>query len=210
MMLTYKNVQRLQGQDWYALELSNEHTLKTTLKRIGLAMPKIFKAEPCEAFIPIVKVERDKFEMATGDIIFVRSTSVRLIRRMLKIQGVINLFGSQSEGVSTEGQPLRSTPPTAVEDSYVQTLIERSLEVYGQRGQDVERGSFCRVLDGECARLCGEVTDVEGGWATLLIGLNSFSITLHTPLRNLIDLPGVPRSLRSFYYCDLVTDALNS
>lgn len=180
------------------LELRSEKTIESTMRRVGKSIASIFRNEALEIFIPVFKRDLDVFEMKTGCYIFVRSTSFQSLLRMKTITGVVSLV--------TEGDSNRATKAIKVDDAYVQGIIKDAEEEFRNRALGIEIGSFVRVLNGELRDYCGIVEVVGDGKAVVRITQKTKCILLETPVRNLLNLPNVPKELQVFYYCDLVRD----
>src|SRR5271157_2370894 len=115
MIITHGDVSRLKGLSWFLIELRSEKTIEPTMRRIGNALPGIFRDEPVEIFIPIFRRDLDVFEMKTQCYIFARSTSFAALLRLKSVTGVVCLV--------TEGESNRPSQAIVVEDSYVQGII---------------------------------------------------------------------------------------
>ena len=198
MILEYGNCTLLHGREWYLLELRSEKTAEPTLRRMGKAIPSIFRDDPLEIFIPVFKRDLDVFELATGPYLFVRSTNFQNLLRLKTITGIVAL--------STEGDSNRPSKAIKVEDSYVQTLIADAEEEFRKRAIGIEVDSFVRVLNGETRDYCGVVEAVGDGKAIVRINLKTKSILLETPLRNLLNISHVPPEQRVYYFCPLVEE----
>src|SRR5271166_1860533 len=108
MVLEYGEVSKLKGLHWFMCELRSEKTIESTMRRVGKAIPGIFRHDPIEIFIPVVKRDLDVFEMATGPYVFVRSNSFQALLRLKSITGVVALV--------TEGDTQRPSKAIQVED----------------------------------------------------------------------------------------------
>jgi hypothetical protein len=86
----------------------------------------------------------------------------------------------------------------------VQTIIATAEEEHRKRALGIEVGSFVRVLNGETRDYCGVVEIIGDGRAVVRITLRTKSILLETPIRNLLNLGGVPPERRVYYYGPLV------
>src|SRR5271157_618913 len=117
MILEYGDVSRVQGLPWFMMELRSEKTIESTMRRVGKALHGIFRHDPIEIFIPVIKRDLDVFEMSTGPYVFVRSNSFQSLLRLKSITGVVALV--------TEGDTQRPSKAIQVEDTYVQSLIKQ-------------------------------------------------------------------------------------
>lgn len=198
MILEYGDISKVKGMHWFMVELRSEKTIESTMKRVGKALHGIFRNDPIEIFIPVVKRDLDLFEMSTGPYIFVRSTNFQALLRLKQITGVVSLV--------TEGESNRPSKAIKVEDSYVQTLIQQAEEEHRKRAIGIEVGSFVRILNGETRDFCGVVEIIGDGRAVVRVTLRTKSILLETPIRNLLNLSHVPADQRVYYYCPLVDD----
>jgi transcription antitermination factor NusG len=196
VILEYGDISKLKSLHWFMCELRSEKTIESTMKRVGKALHGIFRSEPIEIFIPVVRRDLDVFEMSTGPYIFVRSSSFACLLRLKQITGVVSLV--------TEGESNRPSKAIAVEDSYVQELIARAEEAHRKRAIGIEVGSFVRILNGETRDYCGVVEIVGDGRAVVRVTLRTKSILLETPVRNLLNISGVPANQRVYYYGPLV------
>lgn len=198
MVLEYGEVSKLRGLQWFMCELRSEKTIESTMRRVGKAIPGIFRNEPIEIFIPVIKRDLDIFEMATGPYVFVRSSNFSSLLRLKSITGVVALV--------TEGDTQRPSKAIQVEDTYVQGLIKQAEEEHRKRAIGIEVGSFVRVLNGETRDFCGLVEIIGDGKAVIRITLRTKSILLETPVRNLLNLSHVPKEQRVYYFSPLVED----
>src|SRR5271157_4980583 len=198
MVLEYGEVSKLKGLHWFMCELRSEKTIESTMRRVGKAIPGIFRHDPIEIFIPVVKRDLDVFEMATGPYVFVRSNSFQALLRLKSITGVVALV--------TEGDTQRPSKAIQVEDTYVQGLIQQAEDEHRRRAIGIEVGSFVRILNGETRDFCGTVEIIGDGKAVVRVMLRTKFILLETPVRNLLNLSHVPKEQRVYYYSPLVDD----
>ena len=196
MILEYGDTTKLKSEPWFMVELRSEKTIESTMRRVGKAIPSIFRSDPIEIFIPVFRRDLDVFEMKTGCYVFVRSTSFQSLLRLKTITGVVSLV--------TEGDSNRPSKAIKVDDSYVQTIIADAEEEFRKRAIGIEVDSFVRVLNGETRDYCGVVEAIGDGKAIVRINLKTKSILLETPLRNLLNISEVPLDQRVYYYCPLV------
>jgi hypothetical protein len=198
MIITHGDVSKLQGLPWFMIELRSEKTIEPTCKRIGNALPGIFRDEPVEIFIPVFRRDLDVFEMKTQCYIFARSTSFSALLRLKSVTGVVCLV--------TEGESNRPNKAIPVEDSYVQSVIKEAEAEFRDRGKGIDVGSFVRILNGPTRDYCGHVEISHDGTACVRVDLKTKSLLIETPIRNLLNLSQVPPAQRVFYYCDLVAE----
>jgi hypothetical protein len=199
MILEYGQIEQLKGLEWAMIELRSEKTIESTMRRVGKAIPNIFRNDPIEIFIPVFNRDLDVFDMKTGAYIFVRSTNFQSLLRLKTITGVVSLV--------TEGGSNRPSKVIKVDDAYVQSIIKDAEEEFRKRAIGIEVGSWVRVLNGDTRDFCGTVEAIGDGKAIVRIILKTKSILLETPVRNLLNRSDVPPNRRVYYYCDLV-DAL--
>lgn len=198
MILEYGDIAKVKGLSWYMMELRSEKTIESTMRRVGKALSGIFRHDPIEIFIPVVKRDLDVFELSTGPYVFVRSTNFNALLRLKSVTGVVSLV--------TEGDTNRPNKAISVEDGYVQGLIKQAEEEHRKRAIGIEVGSFVRILNGETRDFCGEVEIIGDGKAVIRVTLRTKSILLETPVRNLLNLSHVPKEQRVYYYSPLVED----
>ena len=198
MIITHGDVSKLKGLNWYMIELRSEKTIEPTMRRIGNAIPGIFRDDPVEIFIPVFKRDLDVFEMKTQCYIFARSTSFSALLRLKSVTGVVCLV--------TEGESNRPNKAIPIEDQYVQTIIAEAEEEFRNRAQGIAVGSFVRILNGETRDYCGTVEVINDGQAAVRVDLKTKQLLIETPLRNLLNLSHVLEHLRVFYYCSLVDE----
>src|SRR5271166_5003945 len=141
MILEWGDVSKLKGLDWYALELRSERTIESTMRRVGKAIPGIFREDAIEIFIPVFKRDLDVFEMGTMNLIFARSTNFQALFRLMTVTGVVQLM--------TEGETKRPSKAIKISDDYVQGLEAEAEKMHTARGEGIEIGSFVRILNGE-------------------------------------------------------------
>lgn len=196
MILEYGDISKLQGMNWFLMELRSEKTIESTMRRVGKQLGGIFRSDPIEIFIPVIKRDLDVFELSTGPYVFVRSTSFAALLRLKSVTGVVSLV--------TEGDTNRPNKAIPVEDTYVQSLIKEAEESHRKRVLGIEVGSFVRILNGETRDFCGEVEIIGDGKAVIRVTLRTKSILLETPVRNLLNLSHVPKDQRVYYYSPLV------
>ena len=196
VIITHGDVSKLAGLNWWMVELRSEKTIEPTMRRIGNALPGIFREEPVEIFIPVFRRDLDVFEMKTQCYIFARSTSFQALLRLKSVTGVVCLV--------TEGESNRPSKAIPVEDTYVQQIIREAEDEFRDRGKGIEVGSFVRILNGPTRDCCGVVEIVNDGQACVRVDLLTKVLLIETPIRNLLNLSNVPDDQRVFYYCDLV------
>lgn len=132
MILEYGDTNQLVGQPWFMVELRSEKTIESTMRRVGKAIPSIFRTDPIEIFIPVFNRDLDVFEMKTGCYIFVRSTNFQSLLRLKTITGVVSLV--------TEGESNRPSKAIKVDDDYVQGIIKDAEEGFRNRAVGIEVG----------------------------------------------------------------------
>lgn len=198
MVLEYGDVSKLKGLHWFMCEVRSEKTVESTMRRVGKAIPGIFRNEPIEIFIPVMKRDLDIFEMSTGPYVFVRSTSFQSLLRLKSITGIV--------GLCTEGDTQRPSKAIAVEDAYVQGLIHQAEDEHRKRVIGIEVGSFVRILNGETRDFCGMVEIIGDGRAVICVTLRTKKLLLETPVRNLLNLSHVPKEQRVYYYSPSVDE----
>src|SRR5271170_4629884 len=198
MVLEYGEVCKVKGMPWFMMELRSEKTIESTMRRVGKALSGLFRNDPIEIFIPVIKRDLDVFEMSTGPYVFVRSTSFAALLRLKTITGVVSLV--------TEGDTNRPSKAISVEDNYVQGLIQQAEDEHRRRAIGIEVGSFVRILNGETRDFCGTVEIIGDGKAVVRVMLRTKFILLETPVRNLLNLSHVPKEQRVYYYSPLVED----
>jgi hypothetical protein len=197
MLLTYGDCSKLKGTEWCMLEVRSEKTIEPTLRRIGKAIPFIFRDDALELFIPIGRRDLDTFDLEAAAYLFVRSTSFSGLLRLKTITGVVSLV--------TEGDSNRPSKVIRVQDSDVQALMRDAERRFREHSSGIGIGSFVRVLNGETRDFCGSVVAMGSGRAVVRIRLKTRSIMLETPLANLLNLSHVPPELRTYYHCPLVS-----
>lgn len=196
MILEWGDVSKLKSLDWYALELRSERTIESTMRRVGKAIPGIFREDPIEIFIPVFKRDLDVFEMGTMNLIFARSTNFSALFRLMTVTGVVQLM--------TEGETKRPNKAIKISDDYVQGLEAEAEKLHTTRGEGIEVGSFVRILNGEMRDFCGTVEVIGAGRAIIRINLKTKTCLNETPVRNLLNLSHVPKEQRVYYYGPLV------
>jgi len=107
MILTYKEVSILQGRPWHIVELRNPRMIEPTLRRLGKALPSIFRDDPVEIFVPVVKRDLDVFELSTEVYAFARSTSFSALFRLKSVTGVAGLVTAGDRAAKTMRSVLR-------------------------------------------------------------------------------------------------------
>lgn len=201
MILTYGDCARLQGLDWYILEI-REHTIEETVKRIGKMLPQIFREDPVEVFIPVQKRDLGLYELWTSCYIFARSTDRAKVAKMKMITGVV--------AVASEDDSARHSKFIKVTDDYVQNgLIERCLDAFLERARGIKVGSFVRILDGDARDFCGKVVSIGDAVAVIKVCLHTKIILVETPIHNLLNLSHVPENCQVFYYSEPVQEFID-
>jgi len=196
LILQYGNISKLKSKDWYYIELRSDKTVENTLRRVGKAIPGIFRSEAIEIFIPVNKRDLDVFDLETSVYVFVRSTAFGCLLRLKSVTGVVSLV--------TEGETNRPSKAISVTDDYVQTLVKKVERAFYERAAGIKQGSFVRILDGETRDYCGHVLLVTDGKACVKVDLKTKSLMIETPVRNLLNLSQVPDDQRVFYHSPLV------
>jgi transcription antitermination factor NusG len=200
MILTYGVTTQFGSQHWYMVELRSEKTIESTLRRMGEAVPNIFREHAVEVFVPLHRRDLNVFELKTGNYVFVRSKSFPALLRLKSITGVV--------GLVTEGESNRPSKAMTVEHSYVAALIAEARDSFFSRATKVQEGSFVRILDGLTRDWCGTVVTIQEGIAAVRVSLKTKLLLVETPVRNLLDLNSIPESLRTFYYSAILDPLL--
>jgi hypothetical protein len=198
MILHYGNITKLKNNPWFYVEVRSEKTIENTLRRIGKAIPGIFRNEAIEIFVPVNHRDLDVFELETSVYIFVRSTAFPCLLRLKSVTGVVSLV--------TEGETNRPYRAISVPDDYVQSLVKKVEQHFYERAAGIKQGSFVRILDGETRDYCGYVIYIGNGKACVKIDLKTKSLVIETPIRNLLNLSHVPEGERVFYNCPAVAE----
>jgi len=201
LILFYGDRKVLEGRVWYLLELSSDKTVQSIMKRVGKAIPSIFRDQSIEIFLPVFERDLDEFDMRTGNYIFARSTGLTQLLRLKTITGIV--------GIVTEGECNRPSKAILVEDDYVQQVMCDAKKAFDDRILGIKVGSFVRILDGETRDYCGKVTVIHDGKAAVQVELKTKLVIIETPLRNLINLPHVPPEQQVFYYGPLVKEMMD-
>lgn len=202
MILTSGDVSKLQGADWYALELRSEKTIEGVMRRVGSAIHGIFREDPIEIFIPVFKRDLDVFEMGTMNLIFVRSTNISGLLRLKTVTGVVQLM--------TEGDSNRPNKAIKISDDYVQSLIKDSKKEWAAHSEGIEVDSFVRLLNGETRDFCGTVQLMGEGRSIVKVVMKTKSVLIDTPTKNLLNLSYVPKEQRVWYYGSLVSELVST
>jgi hypothetical protein len=201
MLFQYGAIEKLKNKSWYMMELSNEKTIEQTLRRIGKAIPSIFRSEPVEVFIPVCVRDLDVFELKTGIYIFIRTNAIHPLLRLKSITGVVALV--------TEGETNHPSKAIMAQDSYVQEVIRDIQKIFYERAKNLRAGDFVRVIDGETRDYCGKIEVMQNGVACVRINLKTKSILVETPVRNLLNLNHIPEDQRVFYHGPVVSNLVN-
>lgn len=198
MLIVHGDTAKLKGKQWYMVEIRSERTGESTIKRLGKALPGIFRSDPVEIFVPILHRDLDVFELKTQCYIFARSTSFANLKRLQTITGVLPLV--------TEGDCNRASKVLPWPDEDVQKIITEAQDAFTKRAAGIVVGSFVRILDGQTRDYCGHVDAIVDGVACVRIDLKTRSVVVETPIRNLVDLSHVPVDQQVFYYGPLIAE----
>jgi hypothetical protein len=183
------------------VELRSEKTVESTLKRLGTALPSIFRDSSVEVFIPVFHRDLNRFDLKTGNYLFARSQNFQALLRLKSITGVV--------GLVTYGDSNHPSKVIPVEHAYVSAIIKDAEDFFLSRASQITTGSFVRILDGDQRDFCGTVVTLHNGTACVQIDIKTKILLVETPVRNLLDLSQVPEAERVFYHAPLVT-ALDS
>jgi hypothetical protein len=184
---------------WYILEVRSERTVENVIRRIGKAMPTIFKdGGNCEVFVPIEQRDLNLFSLQTSSYVFLRSDKKKELQKFKGVTGVV--------GILCDGEQQRIDKALMVEDDYVQNLIRETEQRFRQAPENIRVGSFVRVLDGLDKGFCGHVTSLDREFALVKVELKTRQMFIDTPIHNLKDLSHVPEHSRVFYYSELIDD----
>lgn len=199
MILTYGNTTKLKGLKWHILEVRSERTVENVIRRIGKAMPTIFKdGGACEVFVPIALRDLNLFTLKTGSYVFLRSDKKKELQKFKGVTGVV--------GVLCETEQQRIDKAIMVEDDYVQGLIKTCSTEFREIPKNIKIGSFVRVLDGLDKGFCGTVSSIDRDYALVRVELKTRQMFIDTPTHNLKNLDHVPEHSRVFYYSELVDE----
>lgn len=198
MILTYGDVAKLKGSDWYMVELCSEsaNAMEASIRRVAKALPSIFREHPVEVFVPIADRNLNVFDLNTGSYLYARSSSFDKLFRLKTVTGVV--------GLSTIGGSNHPSHAIKVEDSFVQQQIAIAKQAANEHAASIAIGSFVRVLDGEMRDWCGTVTNMHDGVAVVRVPLKTKIMLIETSVRNLRDMSHVPEDRRVFFYSEMV------
>jgi len=198
MILNYGDISKIKDCSWNIIELRSEKTSEETIKRIGKALPTIFKDDPAQVFVPIASRDLDKFEIMTDCYIFVRSLDPKKIVKLRTVTGVVWLV--------CHGEGTHPGRLIYLDNAYVDDLIDKCKDVFNKRSLGIVKGSFVRIIDGHIRDLCGIVKNIDNEIAIIQIDLKTTSMLLETPIKNLINMDFVPEEKRVFYYSSVISD----
>lgn len=197
MLLNYLDVTALESIPWYALEFSNSSTIEGTIHRVVRAIPKIFKTSPCQLFVPLMRRDLDVFELSNAEFCFVRSDDRRALLRLRQTTGVLGL-------VTSDGEDQRSTKTINIPCAYVADQIAAAEAAFRGRSDGVKLNSFVRILNGHHKNYCGVVVELTDAAATVEVKLRSKTLTIITPLLNLLNMDSVPVERRVYFFGPLL------
>lgn len=196
MVLEWGDISKLKDLPWYCVELRSEKTIEATMRRVGNAIKGIFRDEPIEIFIPVFKRDLDVFEMGTMNLVFVRSPNLSALFRLMTVTGVVQLM--------TEGETKRPSKAIKISNDYVQQLQKEAEKEFHAHSENIEVGSFVRILNGEMRDFCGTVEVIGAGRAIVRIDFKTKTCLNETPIKNLLNLSHIPKEQRVYYYGPLV------
>ncbi len=196
MILTFGNMAPHQDLKWYMVELRSEKTIESTLRRLGQALPLLFRETAVEVFVPISHRDLNVFELNTSTYIYVRCPVFQRLARLKKVIGIVGLATFGDSNLPSQAMP--------VENSFVQQQIAEAETAFLNRAQSIQVGSFVRILDGDMRDWCGVVTNIHDGVSVVQVKVKTKILLIETPVRNLLDKSHVPDCLRVFYYGELV------
>lgn len=197
MLFTYNDSTSLKGKDWYALELISETAASTeaTLNRVVRGVPAIFGSRPFQMFVPLAKRDLGIFELSTDSFVFVRSNSLDPLAKLKRITGVTGLL--------TAGRIENALP---VADKDVQPMIAEAKRHEASWSKGIRKGSFVRILDGSARGYCGHVISMRP--PTVRVKLLTKTLSVTTPLSNLLNLLNIPTHHQVFYYNAVLDESL--
>lgn len=199
MILRFGDTKKLKGGKWYILEVRSERTVENVIRRVGKAMPTIFKdGGVCEVFVPVDRRDLNLFSLKTSSYVFLRSDKKKELQKFKGVTGVV--------GILCDGEQQRIDRALMVEDDYVQALIKETEQEFLRGPESIVVGSFVRILDGLDKGFCGHVTHLDRNFALVRVELKTRQMFIETPLRNLKDLSHVPEHSRVFYYSELIDE----
>jgi len=198
VVLEYGDVAALAGRNWNCLEFSSERAVEQVLRRVASKIPTLFGKDPVEMFVPVLKRDLDLFDLASANMIFVRSKNQAALGRFRSVTGCLGLVMSNENAY-------RYKNAISVEDTYIQEIILEDQRRHENLSANVKIGSFVRIIDGEVRGYCGLVQSMTDSRATVAI-TTSRTIYLDTPIRNLLLLDHVQQDKRAYYFSSLIEE----
>jgi hypothetical protein len=199
MVLTYRDVSSLHGKYWLCIELYSAKSAEATVRRLGQMIPPMFREQPVEVFIPVVKRDIGSWELAHNNLIFARTQDDAMVFRLRKECTGLAMIMCSSEGE-------RVTRAIKMPDADMQTLIAHCEVMRAKESEGIVVGSFVRIQDGGSKHLCGCVDGIANGMADVRVNYLSKFIYVTTPVRNLLNLDHVEPGKRVYYYGPLVEE----
>jgi hypothetical protein len=198
VLFQYLDCAQLAGSNWCGLELRRLQTAESVIYRTVRAIPKLFRNNPCELFVPLVERNFETYTLSAGEFLWVRSADRRGLLRIRTVSGV--------GGLLIDGPDPKSIRTISVPDTFIQEQLAATEAIFRARSSNVFAGSFVRVLNGHGKNYCGVVTALDGEKVTVEISLRSKQFVLETYRVNCLSLDHVDENRRVYFYCPAVAD----
>lgn len=187
MLVTNGNVRVLRGRPWAGIELVSEARIEEVVLHLSRWAQRNLVDQPFQLLFP-VKTRDLRGIKLLSPYLWARTTDLEALRGCKSVMGVQGLVSD------AESQTI------AVEDTFIQALIEESKAAAAGWSEGVGAGSFCRVLYGDERMLCGVITKIVQGIAEIEIALRLRKVVLYVPVKALLNLSHVGKSDRHYFY----------
>lgn len=181
MLILHGKVSTLKGP-WAQVEATSDARLEEITLHLIRWVTK--RDEPAQILFPVASRDIGGIELLYPNI---------LIRTKSDLTGLKSIMGVQGVTMDNNGHPL------TLDNEYVGELIGQCEKASDSWSDDIEAGSFVRVLMGNERMLCGSVTKVKKGIAEVLVSLTVRNVRVRIPVKALLKLK-VRKNDRRYYY----------
>jgi hypothetical protein len=191
MLVQKGKVSKLQGLPWAAIDLVSEARIEEVVVHVS----RWANANVSGAFqllFPVKSRDLDGVDLFSPYLL-VRSEN---LRKLISIQTIYGVSGLVRDG---EGEILQ------IDDSFVVKVIANAKLAAMSWSDQVQHGSFVRILFGPERMLCGTVTRIHGAYATVSIELRLRRVNVRVPVRALLNLGDVPTEKRHYFYSKVIS-----
>lgn len=189
MLIEQGKVSTLRGKPWAAIDVASEARIEEIVLHIARWAGRVLGEKAFQLLFPVKRRDLSGVEMFTPHL-YGRTADLQDFLVVKEVRGAWPVFDEETREV------------IPVEDKFVQEVMAKAREEADGWSAGIKRGSFVRVLFGNERMLCGEVEEMKGSLAVVVIRMRSRTVRLTIPSQALLNLSFVPKKEREYFYAD--------